>query len=323
MSTGSSPKIESTSENDQTNIPVQLDSPEELSPEESERIRQELADNQRIAKARKSLTRSNKIDLSFDDLPELCKPNLDLPDACPSSDKPASDDFLKQELSPLLLSPNDAQKTDISSSLEVIGVDKFALENRRLSRILHRAFVNPDIENLFQIYHDRQKRHDFFLPLSTGILLSVYSILLVYLKHSSMPTPVVSPVIPAASTLTPIISPTTIVISYLSVAILLHLVGLVVPHLTSFPDRGWNLLPYFFGVVLTGQLALLVLFGPVEVMPREGFSWLLLLTFLFFAVLPVRFIRIAVVTVLMVLAYYVSSVVAHGAQAPIMQVRSI
>lgn len=160
---------------------------------------------------------------------------------------------------------------DISASMSVIRMEKFALEKRRVSRILpkclHRTFVDPDVEQLFQAYHERQRRADLHILLAAGGIFTAYSVTLCLAdaQDPSLPAPLALACIGA-----------------------LHVLLLLLCRLHVFPERSWILLPYLAWALFLTGVAVFVILGPLTPVPRNALLWLILLHFLVFVGLPLR-----------------------------------
>ena len=154
---------------------------------------------------------------------------------------------------------------NISASLSVIRMDKFALEKRRVSRILprclHRTFVDPDVEQLFQVYHKRQRRVDLLYLLYSGILFVTYAILF------------------SNSILTWII---------LIVLGTLQIVMIILYEFVTFPEIAWAFLPYIAWSLSELEILVFIILGPTMTSPIHALLWIILLTFLIFVTLPLR-----------------------------------
>lgn len=199
-----------------------------------------------------------------------------------------TDDEEKNEIG----NDEEAALDNLSASLSVIRMEKFALEKRRASRILHRTFVDPDVEQLFQVYHERQRRADLFLLLVGGILLCIYCGIL--LSVNGLDEEEVLP------------------LTLFAVTGFLELFLLLLSQLKKFPEIGWTFLPFVVWSICSIQLILLVVYNPQTVAPRQALLWLLLFTFLFLAVLPLRLLQALLLSLTTALLYFV---VANAVQA--------
>ncbi|XP_042873323.1 adenylate cyclase type 3-like [Penaeus japonicus] len=160
---------------------------------------------------------------------------------------------------------------DISASMSVIRMEKFALEKRRVSRILpkclHRTFVDPDVEQLFQAYHERQRRADLHILLAAGGIFTAYSVTLCLADSQD-------PALPAPLALACIGA--------------FHVLLLLLCRLHVFPERSWILLPYLAWALFLTGVGVFVILGPLTPVPRNALLWLILLHFLVFVGLPLR-----------------------------------
>ncbi|XP_069951272.1 uncharacterized protein [Cherax quadricarinatus] len=160
---------------------------------------------------------------------------------------------------------------DISASMSVIRMEKFALEKRRVSRILpkclHRTFVDKDVEQLFQAYHERQRRADLNILLAGGAIFAAYSVTLCLadLKESNVYAPLAPACIGA-----------------------IHVLLLLLCRLHVFPERSWILLPYVVWALFLAGVGVFVALGPPMPIPRQALLWLILLHFMVFVGLPLR-----------------------------------
>uniref|UniRef100_A0A0P4W939 Adenylate cyclase N-terminal domain-containing protein n=1 Tax=Scylla olivacea TaxID=85551 RepID=A0A0P4W939_SCYOL len=160
---------------------------------------------------------------------------------------------------------------DISASMSVIRMEKFALEKRRVSRILpkclHRTFVDKDVEQLFQTYHERQRRTDLHILLGAGVTFTAYSAAMCVLGG-------VGPLLPAPLALA-------------GIGVLMLLLMLLC-RLHVFPERSWTFLPYLAWALFLSAVGVFVFLGPPTPVPRQALLWLILLHFMLFVGLPLR-----------------------------------
>ena len=160
---------------------------------------------------------------------------------------------------------------DISASMSVIRMEKFALEKRRVSRILpkclHRTFVDKDVEQLFQTYHERQRRTDLHTLLAVGVTFTAYSAAMCFLGG-------VGPLLPAPLTL-------------VTIGVLMLLLMLLC-RLHVFPEQSWIILPYLVWALFLSGVGVFVFLGPPTPVPRQALLWLILLHFMLFVGLPLR-----------------------------------
>lgn len=168
---------------------------------------------------------------------------------------------------------------DISASMSVIRMEKFALEKRRVSRILpkclHRTFVDKDVEQLFQAYHERQRRSDLHILLAAGVTFTSYSAALCFLQG-------VEPLLPLV---------------LLAIGVIMLLLMLLC-RLHVFPERSWILLPYLVWALFLSTVGVFVVLGPPAPVPRQALLWLILLHFMLFVGLPLRLPACLLLTIL-------------------------
>lgn len=177
---------------------------------------------------------------------------------------------------------------DISASMSVIRMEKFALEKRRVSRILpkclHRTFVDKDVEQLFQAYHERQRRSDLHILLAAGVTFAAYSSVVCFLHG-------VGPLLPLV---------------LLAIGVLMLLLMLLC-RLHVFPERSWILLPYLAWALVLSAVGVFVVLGPPTPVPRQALLWLILLHFLLFVGLPLRLPACLLLTILTASAHLASA----------------
>ncbi|KAL7636331.1 UNVERIFIED_CONTAM: hypothetical protein RMT77_013090 [Armadillidium vulgare] len=286
---------------------------------------------ERLIRARKSLTRSHPIVESFDDI--LFTSNLETQEENEKEEQNPPDQETEEEKAPVAVDDQNTQPKDISvtiketveelspekmsmtsrteeeittddekavmsngndeeavldnlsASLSVIRMEKFALEKRRVSRILHRTFVDPDVEQLFQIYHERQRRADLFLLFVGGLLIGAYCSCFLVLGgiHDEEFLPLI----------------------LFGITSFLDLALGVFSQLKRFPESGWTFLPFIGWSLSSFQLILLVVYSPQTSTPRQALLWLLLFTFLFLAVLPLRLLQAFFLSLTTSLIYFI------------------
>lgn len=177
---------------------------------------------------------------------------------------------------------------DISASMSVIRMEKFALEKRRVSRILpkclHRTFVDKDVEQLFQAYHERQRRSDLHILLSAGVTFTLYGCVLCFLQGTGRVPPFV----------------------LLAIGVVMLLL-MPLCRLQKFPERLWILLPYLVWVLFLVAVGVFVVLGPPAPMPRQPLLWLVLLHFMLFVGLPLRLPACLLLTILTATDHLVTS----------------
>ena len=228
----------------------------------------------RLTKARKSFSRCKSVDEDsgegggsrecgapeeLEDLRDPVEGDEDaMSDGCRSSTRGAALDVL-------------------TASLSVIHLEKFALSKRRVSRMLprclHRTFVDPAVEQLFQVYHGRQRRQDLHCLLAAGLLLAVYTcIVSACLLHV--------PALIAGA----LLGGLQMIFSALATRITL-------------PERLWGALPYLVWFTATGQILIVLVLGPTapsgvpHIMtpsPPPGLIWVIVVGFLALVALPLR-----------------------------------
>lgn len=181
---------------------------------------------------------------------------------------------------------------DISASMSVIRMENFALEKRRVSRILpkclHRTFVDKDVEQLFQAYHERQRRSDLHLLLAAGVTFTAYSAAMCFMHGAAGPGPLLPPLL-------------------LLAAGGLMLLLMLLCRLHVFPERSWILLPYLVWALFLSAVGVFVVLGPPTPVPRQALLWLVLLHFLLFVGLPLRLPACLVLTILTAVAHLTAS----------------
>ncbi|XP_069171803.1 uncharacterized protein [Procambarus clarkii] len=179
---------------------------------------------------------------------------------------------------------------DISASMSVIRMEKFALEKRRVSRILpkclHRTFVDKDVEQLFQAYHERQRRADLHILLVGGATFAAYSVTvcLADLQVPDLPAPLALASIGA-----------------------LQVLLLLLCRLHIFPERSWIVLPYIVWALVLAGVGVFVALGPHTPIPRQALLWLILLHFMLFVGLPLRLPACLILTTITAAAHLTTS----------------
>jgi len=230
----------------------------------------------RLTKARKSFSRCKSVDEESGGTPGgLLDPNLG-----PGPEDPLTADSYPPEDEADKVSERSAVGAAIdvlTASLSVIHLEKFALSKRRVSRMLprclHRTFVDPAVEQLFQVYHGRQRRQDLHCLLAAGLLLAAYTcIVSACLVH-----------VPALVT-GALLGALQMVLSALATRITL-------------PERLWSALPYLVWCTITGQILLVLIIGPTAptngphiMTPASpsGLIWVIVAGFLALVALPLR-----------------------------------
>ena len=291
------------SADNQSNI-YQLSENDKLLDSKCETKISSLMNCERLTKARKSLTRCKSIEESIDAIAENnISQNESVADNGKTSPVKNMENLessqekmiLKQSSIDSRMSHNldlennkEREPDNISASLSVIKMEKFALEKRRVSRILprclHRTFVDPDVEHLFQVYHKRQRRADLPLLFVSGILLAFYTIIRNYFQFDRIVTDKDQSIGSDNETYE---------MSYYNIIILvmcsiMQFVMIFLCQKLPLPDYLYGIFP--FGAVLlnTLELLILVLESPSSVTPTYVLLWIILLVFLIFVVLPLR-----------------------------------
>ena len=235
----------------------------------------------RLTKARKSFSRSKGIDEEsgsvdgMDALHEGGGPEDPLTEGFGSYGGEDDDD--NDKISERRGSTVGAALDVLTASLSVIHLEKFALSKRRVSRMLprclHRTFVDPAVEQLFQVYHGRQRRQDLHCLLAAGLLLSAYTcIVSACLVHV----------------------PALITGAFLGV---LQMIFSALATRITLPERLWGALPYLVWATTTGQILLVLILGatvpttgPHIMLPSSppALIWLIVVGFLALVALPLR-----------------------------------
>lgn len=232
----------------------------------------------RLTKARKSFSRCKSVD--EDDSGE-CGPG----DSNGSRERDNGDIITPGDVSNADDAMSDGMRSStvgaavdvLTASLSVIHLEKFALSKRRVSRILprclHRTFIDPAVEQLFQVYHGRQRRQDLHCLLAAGLFLAVYTcIVSACLLH-----------VPALVT-GAFLGGLQMIFSGLTTRITL-------------PERLWGALPYLVWSTTSGQILLVLILGrtapdtgPHIMAPSTppGLAWVVVVGFLALVALPLR-----------------------------------
>ncbi|KAF2354489.1 hypothetical protein FHG87_014752 [Trinorchestia longiramus] len=232
-------------------------------------------DCERLKKARKSFSRCPGIDESNETLNGgSCEGSGEVDNERPAVD-PLDDE---DTMSGGCRSSNVGAALDVlTASLSVIHLEKFALSKRRVSRMLprclHRTFVDSAVEQLFQVYHGRQRRQDLNCLLAAGIFLAVY---------------------------TCIVSACLLHVPALVAGALLGGLQILFSGLASritLPERLWAALPYLVWLTVSGQILLVLILGPTAPNPGPhimtpanpaGLIWVIVVGFLALVALPLR-----------------------------------
>lgn len=230
-------------------------------------------DSDRLTKARKSFSRCKSVDEDSGGGTNLSSGDRDNGDTVPADPADVEDTMSDDRRSSTVGGAIDV----LTASLSVIHLEKFALSKRRVSRMLprclHRTFVDPAVEQLFQVYHGRQRRQDLHCLLAAGLFLAVYTcIVSACLLHV--------PALVAGAFL----GGMQMIFSGLATRITL-------------PERLWGALPYLVWATTSGQILLVLILGPTapsagpHIMAPStppGLIWVIVVGFLALVALPLR-----------------------------------